>query len=177
MPVKCRSCGHLNKDEAKICEQCGCNLQYSLFFDTVIRNQKEESRFLFPINVSDDDEEVLFTEAENHFTDDGSSDLDHKSVIDRNPAPLKENTNTGLISREVQERANQLLIIWTVEILLFMALFLILSMIAKIVAPELVFQNWKLSIVSLVYYGFITFSSLFFTGKTGAFILIGRIIQ
>jgi len=62
MPLKCRSCGHLNRDKTETCERCGCDLQYSLLFDTVIRNRKEESPFLFPLDVPDGDEVDLIPE-------------------------------------------------------------------------------------------------------------------
>ena len=176
MPLKCRSCGHLNRDQAETCERCGCDLQYSLLFDTVIRNRKEESRFLFPLNVPDGDEMEILPELDEEL-DTGEtpySGTQSQKVKPPSAPPVK---STSPVSRELQEKASHLLVLATAELLFFMALFLLLSMLAKVAAPHLILPNWKLAVACLCYYGFITVSSLYFTGKTTASVLAAAIIR
>ncbi|NOZ13775.1 MAG: zinc ribbon domain-containing protein [Acidobacteria bacterium] len=178
MPVKCRSCGHLNKDEVKSCERCGCDLRYSLLFDTVIRNRGEESQFLFPLNVPGEEEETIFPETGNDL-DTGETILpESRPHVEESPVFRQRKTGSARrIGTELQENAGQLLVTYTAEVLLFMILFLIVSMIARIAAPEFVFQNWRLGVVSLFYYGFATVSSWFFAGRTAASFLLAGIIH
>lgn len=176
MPLKCRSCGHLNRDQAETCERCGCDLQYSLLFDTVIQNRKEESRFLFPLNVPDRDEMEILPELDEDLDREETSDFNNQGPVVNTPVSLP-GKSTSPISRELQEKASHLLILATAELLFFMALFLLLSMLAKVAAPYLILPNWKLAVTCLCYYGFITVSSLYFTGKTTASVLAAAITR
>jgi len=176
MPLKCRSCGHINRDTAETCERCGCDLQYSLLFDTVIRNRKEESMFLFPLDVPDGDAVELIPEmdeeldTEEHFHS-GKQNIESKA------SSALPGRSASPVSKEMQDKASHMLILATAELFFFMAMFMLLSMLAKIATPHLILPNWKLAVVCLCYYTFVTASSLYFTGKTTASVLASAIVR
>ncbi|NOY23739.1 MAG: hypothetical protein GXO70_09570 [Acidobacteria bacterium] len=177
MPLKCRSCGHLNRDQAEACERCGCDLQYSLLFDTVIRNREDESRFLFPMDVPEGDEMEMIPEIdEDLYTGETAYSSNHDPKV-KAPASPPGKSPPASVSRELQERASHMLVLATAELLLFMTFFMLLSMIAKITVPHLILANWKLAVVCLCYYSFVTVSSLYFTGETTASTLANAIIR
>jgi len=176
MPLKCRSCGHLNRDNSETCERCGCDLQYSLLFDTVIRNRKQEPPFLFPLDVPDDDEIEVIPEIDEDLDTGETPYSSRKDEESETHSPFPDKAPLT-ISREMQDRANHFLMLATAELLLFMALFILFSMLAKIASPNLILPNWKLAVVSLCYYGFVTVSSLYFTGKTTASVLASAIVR
>ncbi len=93
------------------------------------------------------------------------------------PASPHRKPSSASVSRELQEKASHMLVMATAELLLFMTFFMLLSMIAKIAVPHLILPNWKLAVVCLCYYGFVTVSSLYFTGKTTASALANAIIR
>jgi len=147
-----------------------------VLFDTVIRNRKEEDRFLFPLDVPEGDEvEIIPDMDENLDTGETSYTRSQEPKLDK--APTSPRKGRPPISTELQEKASRILVLATAELLLFMVLFVLLSMLAKLAAPHLILPNWKLAIVCLCYYAFVTISSLYFSGKTTASILAASIVR
>jgi len=105
-----------------------------------------------------------------------TSAFNNEGTVVPPPTSLPDKS-TSPVSRELQEKASRLLVLATAELLFFMAFFLLLSMIAKLAGPHLILPNWKLAVVCLCYYCFVTVSSLYFTGKTTASVLAASIIR
>ncbi len=179
MPLKCRSCGHVNPDNADNCDRCGCDLQYSRLFETVVKNRERESRFLFPPVISDEGDSLL-PEIDEETAVQSGTDKEERAHPG-NPRPVsaqqQASSPSSPVSRELQEKASQILVSVTGELLLFMVLFMVISILARIIAPQLILPNWKLAVVSLSDYGFITGSAMIFTGKSAASILTAPIIR
>ncbi|WP_201328683.1 hypothetical protein [Thermotomaculum hydrothermale] len=68
MSIKCRSCGYINPDNKKVCDNCGCNLKYSQIFEKILENEMHSSDFLFEIEdnhkIKTNENEFLFDSSE-----------------------------------------------------------------------------------------------------------------
>lgn len=178
MPVKCRSCGHLNRDTSVTCERCSCDLQYSVLFEKLMKNRETDSGFLFPVNTGDEDPSLLHEDADA---------LDTEETPYSKPLSEPEECDTGEMDalrtakkanhQELQDHAHQWFLNVTAELLLFMGIFFILSVIVKLSAHNMLIPNWKIGVASLCYYGFITVYSLFFTGQSTGSRIAARIIR
>lgn len=166
MPLKCRSCGHLNKKTSEKCERCSCDLRYSAMFDDMVKMRDSESRYLFPLPEQDDiiDEPPMSA----------SLQTDEFPELKATPAEM----NTSQVERKRKEKADAarnakqtdspalvLFQFLAIELCLFMVIFFVLSVLAQATAPGIQIPNWKLTVVTLFFHVFLEGSMLWFGAR------------
>jgi len=165
MTGKCRSCGHIQSRPTAQCERCGCDMAYSAHFEERVRQRETGTRYLFPLEPEPAEPDTLPP------LPDESSD-DHVTVPPEQAAPAKPDTNpmekrrpraTASVSTEL---AYGPVLTLSVELLLLMIWFFVLTIGTKLAASVIAIPNWKIGVAALVFWLYATILCQIGTGHT-----------
>ena len=168
MSIKCRSCGFINPDDKKICENCGCDLRYSSIFEKMLEREKESESLLFDIEIQDkkeDREDILIDTSEEEVLEtEYNIDEEYKPVSF--PDPEKEKKKK--ITKQIEDNERSIRLIGktiAIEFLEFCLFFMFFLIILKVVFNKISFSNTDIAIVSLLFYLLFNLHSFVLTGK------------
>lgn len=185
MPIRCKSCGFLNKDSSKSCERCSFDLRYSVIFDKAIESENKNPKMLFDIEQEPEIEENNFENMQNYEIEDFNNnsnnieeDFQENEIVEdftnvNNNYKTNDNIYKNTVNTVNLEGKKGLLSI-SVEILIFMILYLFFYLLTKFLFPNLHVQNSTLLIVTVFFYLFLNTYSFLFKGKALSFVFLEK---
>ena len=177
MTIKCRSCGHLNKENKSVCENCGCNLKYSQIFEKMLEKDKLDSGFLFEIEEEKQgktsnllpNDFLMDSEAEDDLlntTFDPAEEF--KPVSTKTPAPKKERPITKSLENN-EKILRKFGIIVSMELIVFLFFFSVLFFGEKFVLKNFEIPVSETIKASVITYLFFNIQSILLSGKLLSF--------
>jgi len=173
MPIRCKSCGYLNKEGTKNCERCSFDLRYSIIFDKAVENETSNPKMLFDIEKEPEFEETSFENTIDYETETNVEDKqfkNHEILTNDYNSELKQKYQT--IANKQNSKLKIILLFVSVESLVFMSLYLFFYLLIKFLFPSLSLENSNLLIVTILFYIFINIYALMFKGKIISAVLL-----
>lgn len=184
MPIRCKSCGFLNKEGTKSCERCSFDLRYSIIFDKALENETNNPKMLFDIEKIPETEETNFDnildyDIKNEINSEeelaSEDELESKEIYRKNYERQRFNQITK--TKVENFKLKKILVSISVEFMIFMVLYLTFHLIIKFFFPSLSLQNNALIIITLFFYSFFTTYSLFFKGRIFSFVILEKYLN
>jgi hypothetical protein len=190
MPIRCKSCGYINKEGVKNCERCSFDLKYSIIFDKAIKSEQQNPKMLFDIeqdgefDIEEGHEFDIFPEYKDenetqHIKHDGNIAADSQSFSEHE-STTSEQTDNSYSNYNIPEEKNYnpeqktLIITLSVEALIFMVIHLFFYLLTKLLFPTLNIQNSTLITVTMFFYMFVLIYSVVFKGKILSLVLLEK---